>query len=272
MRKVIKMVKKMKSIKVVFCITILLCLLSLPSYALNLFYSDYDNDEWEIEEITFAPVDTIPDGWYPLRAVSQYLPISVDWDSVNKQVVVYSDDLLWDSVAMRTRKYHINKLPTEMIIKDGVTYCSPRFLASFLSKTGFFYNGEVYCFAGEYFESELIDERDSKIFKPKLLTTLYAMKLFMPDEYELIRTHLTGGIELVYKNEVPKSLPKGTAAYIHSARKHPTCYIVGDQWSNCFMAEFVAHESYHVYQYRTYNITGEEAPTKYGRKVNDKFK
>lgn len=256
----------MKSIKITFCITILLCLLSLPSYALNLFYSDYDNDEWKIEEITFAPVDTIPDGWYPLRAVSQYLPIDVSWDDKNKQVIVYSHETIWDF------KYHIDNLPSEMIIKDGVTYCSPKFLFSFLYKTGFYYNEEIYCFAGEHVESELIDGRDSKEFKPKILTTLYGMKLAMPEEYKFARTYLTGGIKMVYKNEIPKSLSERTGAYIYPARKHPVCHIVGDKWTNWFMAEFIAHESYHVHQYRVDKITGEEAPTRYGRQVNIKFK
>ena len=83
----------MKYIKFSFCLMLFICLLTIPSYALNLVYSDYDNDEWQTIEINFAPVDTIPDGWYPLRASSKYLPIDVSWDDKNRQVVVYSHDL-----------------------------------------------------------------------------------------------------------------------------------------------------------------------------------
>lgn len=172
---------------------------------------------------------------------------------------------------LRTRRYHVDNLPTEMIVKDGVTYCSPRFLASFLSKTGFFYNGEVYCFAGEYVESELINERDSEIFKPQLLTTLYAMKLFMPYEYEFARTYLTGGIKCVAKNKVAAGA-EDAVSYIYPSSSKPICYIVNGKNGGRTLTSYIAHEAYHVYQYRTYGINGEYCLEKYGKTIFNKLK
>ena len=71
---------KTKFIRRIVCIVLLLCLFTTSSHALTLFYSDYDNDEWQVKEIKFDKVDTIPNGWYPLKLSSKYLPIDVRWD------------------------------------------------------------------------------------------------------------------------------------------------------------------------------------------------
>lgn len=62
-------------------VIIALCAMTISANALNLFQADYDNDQWSVEKIEYEHDDTISDGWIPLRAASEYLPIDVDWNS-----------------------------------------------------------------------------------------------------------------------------------------------------------------------------------------------
>jgi hypothetical protein len=99
----------------------------------------------------------------------------------------------------------------------------------------------------------LLDARNNKNFKSMLIATLYAMKLSMPKEYEFIREHLTGGIRLVYKSEIPEYLPHTTIAYITPSSKDPVCKIVEKDLKNMhnwYIVRAISHESYHIYQYR----------------------
>ena len=120
----------------IICIMLIICLLPVPTQALNLFKTDYDKDKWEVETITFALPDTVPKSWYPLKAVSEYLPIDVDWDDVTREIVVYSHEMAEINTVIAERKYCVDNIPTsKLIIKDGVTYCSPEFLSTLLLKT-----------------------------------------------------------------------------------------------------------------------------------------
>lgn len=260
----------MVAIRRIICIALILCSLPISASALNLVTSDYDNDKWEIETITYNSVDTIPDGWYPLRAVSEYLPIDVSWDNENRQIIIRSDDLHWENETMRTYKYSADSLSSELVIKDGITYCSPRFLSKFLSNTGFFYNGEIYCFVGEISKSKLINDRGNEDFRARVLTVLYQFKLMLPDTYAMVRDNLTGGFKMVYKDELTDYLSNADA-FVNTKGKNPVCKIVKNNNIKSCLASYIAHEAYHVYQYRTYGITGEEYPTKYGNEIYNKF-
>lgn len=242
--------------------------ITTPSAAISLFESDYDSDIWSVERITYDIPEDIPDGWIPLRASSEYLPIDVRWDNDRREIVVHSHDLPWTSKAMCTRRYKADNLPVEMIIKDGVTYCSPRLLASFLEQRGFLYNGEVYYFNGESRNSKLVNSGNSQIFKDKVLTVMYELKLKSPDDYAFIRKYLTGGIAYSTKTNVPNAV-SGSFAYIYPTVKKPICYIVGDKKSGGRLANFIAHEAFHVWQYKNGGLDriNEEEAWEYGLRI-----
>lgn len=250
------------------CFILICCTISLPISALSLFESDYDKDRWSIEQVTFDIPEDIPEDWLPLRASSGYLPIEVSWDNDKREIIVYSHDLPWKSKSLCTRRYKADNLPPEMIIKDGVTYCSPRLLSSFLEQRGFLYNNEVYYFNGEMRKSKLIKSGNSELFRDKVLTSIYELKLKSPSDYAFIRKYLTGGIVYSTKTNVPNAV-SGSFAYIYPTVKNPTCYIVGDTKYGGRLANFIAHEAFHVWQYKNggMNRIDEVEAWEYGIKV-----
>lgn len=266
----------MKNIKILFCTALLLCLLSLPSYAatLNLFSSDYDNDKWQVEEITFAQEDAILDEWYPLRAISECLPIDVSWDDATRDIVVYSHEMAEINIFIAEQRYHADDIPTSKLkIKDGVTYCSPEFLSKLLPKTGFVYNNEVYCFNGEMVSSKLIKHDDRDTFKASAITSMYELKLKLPNDYAFVRKYLTGGISLVKVN-THKNVPSYAAAYVFPKVKKPVAYIISNSTHPLYgfepygeyLIELICHEAYHVYLERI-GKQNETNAMKYGREI-----
>lgn len=268
----------MKNIKILFCTALLLCLLSLPSYAatLNLFSSDYDNDKWQIEEIVFAQEDIIPIEWYPLRAISECLPIDVSWDNATRDIVVYSHEMAEINAFIAEQRYHVGNIPASKLkIKDGVTYCSPEFLSKLLPKTGFVYDNEVYYFDGEMINSKLIKHDNSDTFKASVITSMYELMLKLPEDYAFVRKYLTGGISLV-KVYTHKNVPSYAAAYVFPKVKKPVAYIIsnsthpfyGYEPYGKYLTELICHEAYHVYLERI----GKQSETdamKYGRKIKN---
>ena len=59
---------------------LVLCLTLTPCHALTIFTTDYDSDTYTESTLSFLIPSDVPDGWLPLRAAAEYLPISVDWD------------------------------------------------------------------------------------------------------------------------------------------------------------------------------------------------
>ena len=98
---------------------------------------------------------------------------------------------------LKEKRYKIDNLSSlysdDLIIVNGVTYCSPKFLTIRLPNVSFRYNGEVYYLKGEIETSTLIQGDES--FRNKVLTTMYNLKLALPEDYSLIRSCLTGGIK-----------------------------------------------------------------------------
>ena len=110
----------------IICIMLIICLLSFPTQALNLVKADYDKDKWEVETITFDLPDAVPESWYPLKEVSEYLPIDVEWDDITREIVVYSHEMAEINIFIAEQRYHADNIPASKLkIKDGVTYCSP---------------------------------------------------------------------------------------------------------------------------------------------------
>lgn len=254
--------------KKLICIIFIIFIIITPTYALHLFECDYDNDMWTDTIIEYVKLDTIPQNWYPLKSVSEHLPIDVSWNEENREITVFCHNL---PNAIREKRYKADNLPANLIIKDGITYCSPKLLVSFLGNKSFLYNNELYYFAGESVESQLIkaNNDNNKAFKNAILTVLYEIKLKLPDEYNFIRNHLTGEIICISKDEVPSHLSMANA-YVYYARKPPVCYIVERKISNNILARSIAHEAFHVWQYHNDEINEEDAHA-YGKEIQSRL-
>ena len=159
-------------LKTFLIIAIISPLFNAKIYALNLINSDYDKDKWFVEQIIFDTPKEVPENWLPLRVSSEYLPIDVNWDNDKREIIVYSHDLPWTNKSLCIRRYRADNLPVEMMIIDGVTYCSPRLISSFLEQRGFLYEDKVYYFNKELKKSKLINSGNSYLFKEKVLPKL----------------------------------------------------------------------------------------------------
>lgn len=182
--------------RLIFFIALCLCL-SIPCHALTLFQANYDSDQYTESTPSFLIPSDVPEGWLPLRAAAEYLPISVEWDNATREIIVRADLYKSKLSFLKEKHYKIDNLCSlysdDLMIVNGVTYCSPKFLTIRLPNVSFRYNGEVYYLKGETETSTLIQGDDS--FRNKVLTTMYNLKLALPEDYSLIRSCLTGGIK-----------------------------------------------------------------------------
>lgn len=205
----------------------------------HLFQTDYDADSYAITPVSFDIPDTVPEGWFPIRAVSEYLPITVTWDGMTQEVVVVSDAMMQFRPTLAERRFKASRLPESLCIRRGVTYCSPQFLTGMLPGVGFLHEGQVYAFAGERTESQQI--RGGDRFRSWCLTAMYRVKLVAPEEYGFIREHLEGIAET-------DDGPMGATAYIYPAEA--VCYVVDKTAYGAQLAGYIGHEAYHIMQHR----------------------
>ena len=221
---------------------LVLCLTVTPCHALTLFQADYDGDSYTTE--------TVYEGdWLPLRKLSETLPYTVEWK--DRTVYIYAE---------RTHTIQPDWwLPPDVQIVEGVTYVSPRYLRRVLPGISFLYDGELYVYNGETVPSRLV--RGDADFRERVLTTMYRLRLALPEDYRLIRNSLTGGIQ----QEKPKDGLLIYAAYIYPAARRPVACIVTNG-SGADLAELIAHEAYHVYLHRR-GRQSEEQAMDYGRRV-----
>lgn len=241
---------------------LVLCLTVTPCKALTLFQTDYDGDGWTEERVEYqaynpsTAVRRSPSlctreagDWLPLRKLAEVLPYEVEWK--DRTVYIYAER----THTIRPDWY----LPEGVQIVDGVTYVTARYLDGILGGRAFRCQGELYVFNGETQRSRLV--RGDETFRQNALTTLYRIKLALPEDYKLIRNSLTGGIQ----QEEPGEGLLTYAAYIYPAARRPVAYIVAD-CSGADLAELIAHEAYHVYLHRR-GRQSEEQAMDYGRRV-----
>ena len=242
-------------------IALVLCLTVTPCKALTLFQTDYDGDSYTTERVGFDYPsvtfgDSSPDkgsqaDWLPLRELSAILPYSVEWNEQERTVYIYAD---------RTHTIRPDWwLPPDVQIVEGVTYVTARYLDGILGGRAFRYQGELYVFNGETKHSRLV--RGDETFRQNALTTLYRLKLALPEDYKLIRNSLTGGIQ----QEEPEKGLLTYAAYIYPAARRPVACIVTNG-SGADLAELIAHEAYHVYLHR-HGRQSEKKAREYGQRV-----
>lgn len=252
----------------IITVALIFCLITTPCHALTLFQTDYDGDSYTETTISFnTPIpDSVPEGWLPLREASNYLPITVDWDNTTKEIIVKADLYANKINAIKEKRYKIDTLSSlyfeDLMVVNGVTYCSPRFLTNRLPNVSFRYSGEVYYFQGETETSKLIRGDDD--FKNKVLTTMYNIKLALPEDYKLIRSCLTGGIKQVK----PEDADVFANAYVYPTVRNPIAYIVGGKYSD--ITYLIAHEAYHVWLERNARQS-EKLAREYGQRVSNEL-
>lgn len=239
----------METVCIILCnmkrlvLTLAICLcLSIPCSALTLFQTDYDGDSYTTE--------TVYEGdWLPLRKLSEVLPYTVEWK--DRTVYIYAE---------RTHTIRPDWwLPEGVMIENGVTYVTPKYLRMILSGKCFLYADELYVFDGETVRSNLV--RGDADFRERVLTAMYRLRLALPEDYRLIRNCLTGGIE---QSEWQEWMPEGALAYVYPTRPRPTAYIIAGRWAD--LTELIAHEAYHVYLARR-GQNSEDAAWEYGKRV-----
>jgi hypothetical protein len=221
-------------------LTLCLCI-SVPCSALTFFQADYDADTYITE--------TVYEGdWLPLRELSSILPYTVEWK--DRTIYIYADRT-W---TIKPDWY----LPEGVKIVDGVTYVTPKYMRRLIPNS-FLFRTELYVFDGEAKRSALV--RGEEDFRREVLTTMYRLRMALPEDYRLIRNSLTGGIQ----QEEPKKGLLTYAAYIYPAARRPVAYIVSG-CSGADLTELIAHEAYHVHLTRQ-GRDSEGAAREYGRRV-----
>lgn len=228
----------------IITIALVLCLITTPCHALTVFQTDYDGDEWT-ETVVYEG------DWLPLRKLSETLPYEVEWSEQERTIYIYAERT-WE---IKPDWY----LPEGVMIRDGVTYVSPAYMKRLVPNSFLFRTG-LYVFAGETKRSALV--RGEEDFRREVLTTMYRLRLALPEDYRLIRDCLTGGIE---QSKRPGFAPENAAAYVYPTRQHPTAYIIADP-RRANLAELIAHEAYHVHLTRR-GRDSEDAAEEYGRRV-----
>ena len=230
----------------IITIALILCLITTPCHALTVFQTDYDGDEWT-ETVVYEG------DWLPLRKLSEVLPYTVEWSEQERTIYIYAERT-WE---IKPDWY----LPEGVMIRDGVTYVSPAYMKRLVPNSFLFRTG-LYVFAGEAVPSQLV--RGEEDFRREVLTTMYRLRLALPEDYRLIRDCLTGGIE---QGEWRDWMPDGAVAYVYPGLQHPTAYIVADlRWAD--LAELIAHEAYHVHLTRQ-GRDSEALAEEYGKRAAD---
>lgn len=227
----------------IITLALVLCLITTPCHALTLFQTDYDGGEWT-ETVVYEG------DWLPLRKLSETLPYEVEWK--DSTIYIYAERT-WE---IKPDRY----LPEGVMIRDGVTYVSPTYMKRLVPNSFLFRTG-LYVFAGEIKRSALV--RGEEDFRREVLTTMYRLRLALPEDYRLIRDCLTAGIE---QSAWLDWMPAGALSYVYPGRQRPTAHIIASpRWAD--LTELIAHEAYHVYLTRQ-GCDSEALAEEYGKRIS----
>lgn len=207
-----------------------------------------------VETIVFETHAEIPDDWFPLRAVSEYLPIEVSWNAEDKAIIIDSEPnkANWPSLAHEKIAIdNIRQRSRNLRIVDGITYCSPQFLANRLYGVSFVHDSEVwYCNSGFNFDG-------------RVKTAMLELQIVAPEEYVFVNKYLTGGIKIANEHI------EDAVSYVYPYSAKPVCYIADETLSTAMMASTIAHEAWHVYEARCGVTIQESSAIAYEKKVMD---
>ena len=248
-------------ILLVFCLTV-----SVNAATLHLFEPALTTDELQSEELELPVTPGVPEGWYPLRKAAEYLSFTVDWDSAERTIIIDSDAarmLRPYGAVQRYKPSRVRAMSDALMIVNGVTYCSPRFLVQHLGGIGFVHNGEVWCCTGTGDAETYIDGGNSPRFTMLMSTALCELYLKAYEDYVLMRTNLSGGIAYV----PPEEAVYGDALGYVYPEDEPVCYLVGDQYYGATLASLAAHEAMHIELYQQGIVDSEDAAERYEQDV-----
>ena len=208
--------------------------------------------ETEVNTIVFEVPNEIPSTWFPLRETCDYLPIKVSWDAESREIIIDSEPnrMNWHWLAHEEISVdNIDWYSKNLEIVDGVTYCSPWFLANRLTGVGFVHNKQVwYCNSGLNF-SGYVD------------AAMLELKVVAPEDYSFVTKHLTGGVKM------SDTYIEDAYSYVYPHSVNPVCYIVDDSLNGSMLASTIAHEAWHVYDAKRGVDIDEDSATAYENKI-----
>lgn len=227
---------------------------------LKCFETDYDNSVYTVETVIIDTPESVPSNWYPLRKMANMLHFQVEWDARNKTIIVHHKVVndLWN-----TSVYTLQDIEksNDLMIVDGVTFCSPYFLYIMSNGFSFVYDDAIYYYSGESVVSELIRDHEDEFFRAYVNTSMYELYLKYPECYKYIRTYLDGGIERSTK--VREGKYQNVLGYTYPFLDEGICFILGDI-NGARLTSIIVHEATHVYQARNGLAMTEDLPNKYG--------
>ena len=200
------------------------------------------------------PPASVHSTWLPLVLASEHLPLSVEWDADTRSIVITSDDIAtkWPWIATQTIPIdHLDE--SELTIVNGTTYCSPWFLARYLPGVSFVHDAQLwYC--------DVPLDWDGNLYAAMLRLAVVA-----PNDYAFVVSHLPGGVE-VAQNIIP-----GASAYVQAWEDPPVAHIIDTSMYGAELAAVIAHEAWHIHEYRHTTDTGEVGAMQYYHEVLDRL-
>lgn len=223
------------------------------------FTTDYDNSVYKIEKIEIDAPNNVPKSWYPLRKMSDICKFQVEWDALNKRILIHYEltSKIWD-----TYSYTLDDIKNsdKLMIYDGVTYCSPDFIYILIRGRGFLYDDVIYYYAGESVQAMQIVDEGHEYFRDYVNTSMYELYLKYPQCYKYVRKYIDGGIRKSTK--VPEGKWKNVLGYTYPYLDEGYCFILADI-KGAKLTSVIVHEATHVYQARNGLDMTEDLPHEY---------
>lgn len=186
-------------------------------------------DSWETELTSYSEEIN-------LREASSDFGFQTEWDG----------KYIWVECDYKKIMFDPDFLPSGVKIVNGKTYITENRLNLILDRTSFYHDSELY-----------ILDYNGTTFQKYVLASLFRIKLCDQKVYDIIAS-LLYSIENVGE---AKDKTFGAKAYVYTKSEKPIAYIVGNRYG-AELAGLITHEAFHVWQWRNYEITGEELPDK----------
>lgn len=224
------------------------------------FTTDYDNSIYHTESVEINIPEIVPHNWYPLRQMADVMSFQVEWDALNKRILIHHEATYgkWN-----TYMYTMDEIKksNHLMIYNGTTYCSPDFLYILINGRGFLYDDVIYYYAGESVQAMQIVDEGYECFRDYVNTSMYELYLKYPQCYEYVRKYIDGSIRKSTKVREGKWL--NVLGYTYPYLDEGYCFILADI-KGARLTGTIVHEATHVYQVRTGLPTTEDLPREYG--------
>ena len=226
--------KLLRTIKTIMLFFVMCTLLAATAHCAEINIINDSKPEKEV--ILLKTPKQLHNSWIPLRKASGYLPIKVYWNKIHRNIVICSE------VNKTCDEISVDNLGSDLKIIKGTTYCTPQFLASRLLGVSFVYNDMLwYCDTTFNFEGHV-------------KTVMRELQIILPNEYKFITDLLSGGIKVSLRKE---DYDDNVFGYVYPYWENPVCYVVNTSLYGNALMGIIAHEAYHVYEFRIGSSTGE---------------